>query len=283
MKQYHDLLRDIFVNGHNTTDRTGTGTRSVFGRQLRFRLDDGTFPLLTTKKLAFRWIAEELLWFISGSTNVKSLQEKGITIWDAWADKDGELGPVYGSQWRRWETNEVDATALPGPEKAHVWGASRYKTIDQLANVIERIKVKPDCRRLIVSAWNVPDIDKMKLPPCHTMFQFKVYGNKLSCQLYQRSADVFLGVPYNIASYALLTRMVAAVTGLVAHEFIHTFGDAHLYRNHFEQIEEQLSRELRPLPVLHLDALPSIDDYKMEHIRLVNYDPHPSIKGDVSV
>ena len=264
MKQYLDLVRHVMEHGVDKEDRTGTGTRSVFGYQLRCDLADG-FPLLTTKKVHLKSIIYELLWFLRGDTNVRWLQEHGVRIWNEWADENGDLGPVYGSQWRAWPDGQ---------------GGS----IDQIAQVIDQIKNTPDSRRIMVSAWNVAEVPTMKLPPCHSLFQFYVAQGKLSLQLYQRSADLFLGVPFNIASYALLLMMVAHVTGLVPGEFIHTFGDAHIYRNHFEQIEEQLSREPRPLPRMVLNPeVKSIDDYKYEDFTLEGYDPWPVIKGIVSV
>jgi thymidylate synthase len=257
-------LRQIIDQGASKADRTGTGTRSVFGRQLRFDLQAG-FPLLTTKKLHTRSIIHELLWFIRGETNVQYLNEHGVSIWDEWADEQGELGPVYGYQWRSW----------PAPDGS---------TIDQLSQVIEQIRANPDSRRLIVSAWNVAQIPAMALPPCHALFQFYVAGGKLSCQLYQRSADVFLGVPFNIASYSLLTMMVAQVTGLAPGEFIHTFGDVHLYLNHEEQAQLQLRREPRPLPEMRINpAVKSIFDFRFEDFELINYNPHPHIKAPVAV
>lgn len=267
MRQYLDLLQHILDHGVEKHDRTGTGTLSVFGYQMRFDLAAG-FPLLTTKKLHTRSIVHELLWFLSGSTNVRYLQENGVTIWDEWAGEDGELGPVYGHQWRSW----------PAPDGAD--GGS----IDQISRVIEQIRHNPDSRRLVVSAWNVADIEKMKLPPCHALFQFWVANGKLSCQLYQRSADVFLGVPFNIASYALLTVMVARVCGLEPAEFVHTLGDAHLYLNHLEQARLQLAREPRPLPRLALSPdVASIFDYRYDDIAFTGYDPHPSIKAPIAV
>jgi thymidylate synthase len=264
MKQYLDLLQHILDHGVEKGDRTGTGTRSVFGYQMRFDLARG-FPLLTTKKLHVRSIVYELLWFLRGDTNVRWLQEHGVTIWDEWADENGELGPVYGHQWRSWPAKDGG-------------------TIDQIARVIEGIRKNPDSRRHIVSAWNVADIDSMKLPPCHALFQFWVAEGRLSCQLYQRSADVFLGVPFNIASYALLTLMVAQVTGLAAAEFIHTLGDAHLYSNHLEQARLQLTREPRPLPRLALNPeVRSIFDFAYEDFTLEGYDPHPAIKAPIAV
>jgi len=264
MKQYLDLVRHVMEHGVDKEDRTGTGTRSVFGYQLRCNLADG-FPLLTTKKVHLKSIIYELLWFLRGDTNVRWLQEHGVRIWNEWADENGDLGPVYGSQWRAWPDGHGG-------------------TIDQIAQVIDQIRNTPDSRRIMVSAWNVAEVPTMKLPPCHSLFQFYVAEGKLSLQLYQRSADLFLGVPFNIASYALLLMMVAHVTGLEAGEFVHTFGDAHIYRNHFDQIREQLSREPRPLPHMVLNpAVKSIDDYKYEDFVLEGYDPWPAIKGEVSV
>jgi len=264
MKAYHQLLEQIIQTGVSKEDRTGTGTLSIFGPQLRFDLNEG-FPLLTTKKVHFKSVVYELLWFITGSTNIQYLQENGVSIWDEWADAEGELGPVYGKQWRRWQKPDGS-------------------TVDQLAEVVDQLRRNPDSRRLLVSAWNVADIPSMALPPCHAFFQFYVADNKLSCQLYQRSADVFLGVPFNIASYALLTHMVAQVCGLGVGEFVHTMGDAHLYSNHLEQAKLQLSREPRPLPRLVLDpAVKNLDDFVYEHIQLVGYDPHPGIKAPVAV
>ena len=264
MKAYHQLLEQIIQTGVSKEDRTGTGTLSIFGPQLRFDLNEG-FPLLTTKKVHFKSVVYELLWFITGSTNVQYLQENGVSIWDEWADAEGELGPVYGKQWRRWQKPDGS-------------------TVDQLAEVVDQLRRNPDSRRLLVSAWNVADIPSMALPPCHAFFQFYVADNKLSCQLYQRSADVFLGVPFNIASYALLTHMVAQVCVLGVGEFVHTMGDAHLYSNHLEQAKLQLSREPRPLPRLVLDpAVKNLDDFVYEHIQLVGYDPHPGIKAPVAV
>ena len=264
MKQYLDLVRHVMEHGVDKEDRTGTGTRSVFGYQLRCNLADG-FPLLTTKKVHLKSIIYELLWFLRGDTNVRWLQEHGVRIWNEWADENGDLGPVYGSQWRAWPDGNGGA-------------------IDQIAQVIDQIKNTPDSRRIMVSAWNVAEVPTMKLPPCHSLFQFYVAEGKLSLQLYQRSADLFLGVPFNIASYSLLLMMVAHVTGLQPGEFIHTFGDAHIYRNHFDQIKEQLSREPRPLPRMILNPeVKSIDDYKYEDFTLEGYDPWPAIKGVVSV
>ena len=264
MKQYLDLLKRITTEGTQKGDRTGTGTISIFGNQMRFNLDDG-FPLLTTKKLHLKSIIYELLWFLKGDTNVKYLQDNGVRIWNEWADKDGNLGPVYGYQWRSW----------PDHNGGH---------IDQISNVIEQIKHNPDSRRLIVSAWNVADIDTMKLPPCHCLFQFYVANGRLSLQLYQRSADTFLGVPFNIASYALLLMMIAHVTGLKPGEFIHTTGDTHLYLNHLEQVKLQLTREPRPLPKMIINPdVKDIFDFKYEDFTLEGYDAWPHIKGDVAV
>ena len=264
MRQYLDLLRDVLEHGAEKSDRTGTGTRSVFGRQLRFNLQQG-FPLVTTKKLHLRSIIHELLWFLRGDTNIAYLKENKVGIWDEWADANGDLGPVYGKQWRRWSGGD-------GVE------------IDQMRWVVEEIKRNPDSRRLIVNAWNVADLPKMALMPCHAMFQFYVAQGRLSCQLYQRSADIFLGVPFNIASYALLTHMVAQACDLDVGDFVHTFGDAHVYCNHFEQAREQLGREPRPLPSLALD--PSVRDlfaFRAEHISIEGYQPHAAIKAPVAV
>lgn len=264
MKQYQDLLEHILDHGVDKSDRTGTGTRSVFGYQMRFNLADG-FPLVTTKKLHLRSIIHELLWFLKGETNIAYLKENKVRIWDEWADENGDLGPVYGSQWRSWQGADGE-------------------TIDQISQVVQQIKTNPDSRRLIVSAWNVAEIPKMKLPPCHAFFQFYVADGKLSCQLYQRSADVFLGVPFNIASYALLLEMVAQVTNLGVGDFVHTFGDAHIYSNHMEQVSLQLSREPRSLPKLNLNPdINSIFDFTFNDIEIVDYDPHPAIKGKVAV
>lgn len=264
MKQYLDLVKHVMENGTLKGDRTGTGTRSVFGYQLRCNLEDG-FPLLTTKKVHLKSIIYELLWFLKGDTNVRYLQEHGVRIWNEWADENGELGPVYGHQWRSWPDYEGG-------------------TIDQIAKVVEDIKNNPNSRRHIVSAWNVAEVNRMALPPCHSLFQFYVADGKLSLQLYQRSADLFLGVPFNIASYALLLMMVAQVTGLKAGEFIHTFGDAHIYTNHFEQVQLQLTREPRKLPVMKLNPeVKDLLDFTYEDFTLEGYDPHPAIKGVVSV
>src|ERR1700742_759218 len=264
MRQYHDLMERVLKSGVEKRDRTGTGTLSVFGHQMRFDLADG-FPMMTTKKLFLKAIIHELLWFLAGDTNVRYLQDHGVGIWDEWADANGELGPVYGHQWRSWPDGHGG-------------------TIDQIANLISDIRRNPDSRRLIVTAWNPADVPKMALPPCHCLFQFYVANGKLSCQLYERSADIFLGVPFNIASYALLTMMVAQVTGLRPGAFVHTFGDAHLYLNHVEQAREQLSRTPRPLPRMHLDPdVRSIFAFKYEHFKLTGYDPHPHIKAEVAV
>jgi thymidylate synthase len=264
MNQYHDLLERILADGAEKHDRTGTGTLSVFGHQTRFKLSDG-FPVLTTKKLSLKAIIHELLWFLAGDTNIKYLKDHGVSIWDEWADVNGDLGPVYGSQWRSW----------PAPDG---------RSIDQIAGVVDMIKRNPDSRRLIVSAWNPAEIEKMALPPCHCLFQFYVANGKLSCQLYQRSADVFLGVPFNIASYALLTMMIAQVTGLKPGDFVHTLGDAHLYSNHLEQARLQLTRETRKLPVMKIN--PDVKDifaFRYEDFTLEGYDPHPHIKAEVAV
>ena len=264
MKQYLDLLQHVLDNGTDKSDRTGTGTRSVFGYQMRFNLADG-FPVLTTKKLHLKSIIHELLWFLAGDTNIRYLKENGVRIWDEWADENGDLGRVYGAQWRSWR-------------------GANGKTVDQIANVVRQIRQTPDSRRLIVSAWNPAEVDDMALPPCHALFQFYVANGKLSCQLYQRSADIFLGVPFNIASYALLTMMMAQVCGLQAGEFVHTLGDAHLYQNHLEQAQLQLTREPRALPKMHIN--PDVRDifaFKFDDFTLSDYDPHPHIKAEVSV
>lgn len=261
MKQYLDLLRDVMENGVDKMDRTGVGTRSVFGRQMRFDLNAG-FPLVTTKKVHMKSIIHELLWFLKGDTNVKYLQENGVRIWNEWADENGELGPVYGSQWRNWNG----------------------EGIDQIAEVIEKLKNKPNDRRMIVSAWNVGKIEQMHLPPCHMMFQFYVANNKLSCMLYQRSCDMFLGVPFNIASYALLTMMIAQVCHLELGEFIHTLGDTHIYHNHFEQVKEQLSHTPYPLPQMKINPqVQNINDFRYEDFELVNYQSYDTIKAKVAV
>jgi thymidylate synthase len=264
MNQYHDLLERILSDGAEKTDRTGTGTLSVFGHQMRFNPASG-FPMLTTKKLPLKAIVHELLWFLAGDTNIKYLKDNGVSIWDEWADANGDLGPVYGSQWRSW----------PAPDG---------RSIDQISNLIEMIRKTPDSRRLIVSAWNPADVDKMALPPCHCLFQFYVAKGKLSCQLYQRSADVFLGVPFNIASYALLTMMVAQVTGLKPGDFVHSLGDTHLYSNHLEQARLQLTRPTRPLPTMTINPeVKDIFSFRYEDFKLENYDPHPHIKAEVAV
>ena len=264
MKQYHDLMKRVLAEGVKKEDRTGTGTLSVFGHQMRFNLAEG-FPLVTTKKCHMKSIIHELLWFLKGDPNIKYLKDNGVSIWNEWADADGNLGPVYGVQWRSWKTPEG-------------------KSIDQISNVIEMIKKNPDSRRLIVSAWNVADVDKMALPPCHTFFQFYVANNKLSCQLYQRSADIFLGVPFNIASYALFTMMVAQVCNLELGDFVHTFGDAHLYVNHLEQTQEQLKRTPFALPKMKINPdVKNIFDFKFEDFELINYEAHPHIKAPVAV
>ncbi len=281
MKQYLDLLQDIFDNGFQKGDRTGTGTLSVFGRSLRFNLANG-FPLVTTKKVHLKSVIHKLLWFISGDTNIAYLQQKGVTIWNEWADENGDLGPIYGSQWRAWEGYEWKSGHFEGV-RFNPDGFYPY-TIDQLGSVIERIKTHPDCRRLIVSAWNVAHVPAMALPPCHLLFQFYVADGCLSCQMYQRSADVFLGVPFNIASYALLTMMVAQCTGLKPGELIMVFGDTHLYLNHLDQARLQLSREPRSLPTIFINrARKYIDDFVYHDFALDGYDPHPGIKAPVTV
>lgn len=264
MKQYHDLLRHVMETGTVKSDRTGTGTKSVFGYQMRFDLSQG-FPVVTTKKLHLRSIIHELLWFLKGDSNIKYLKENGVSIWDEWADENGELGPVYGVQWRSWPTADG-------------------KQIDQIQKLVDSIKKNPDSRRHIVNAWNVAEVDNMALPPCHTMFQFYVADGKLSCQLYQRSADIFLGVPFNIASYALLTMMLAQVCDLEPGDFVHTFGDAHIYSNHFDQVELQLSRDFRPLPTMRINPeVKNIFEFRYEDFELLNYDPHPGIKAPIAV
>ena len=264
MKQYHDLMRHVMENGTVKSDRTGTGTKSVFGYQMRFDLSEG-FPVVTTKKLHLRSIIHELLWFLKGDSNIKYLKENGVSIWDEWADENGELGPVYGVQWRSWPT--VDG-----------------KTIDQIQKLVEGLKKSPDSRRHIVNAWNVAEVENMALPPCHTMFQFYVADGKLSCQLYQRSADIFLGVPFNIASYALLTMMLAQVCDLEQGDFVHTFGDAHIYSNHFDQVELQLSRDFRPLPTMKINPeIKNLFDFTYDDFELVDYNPHPGIKAPIAV
>ncbi|MDC0626798.1 thymidylate synthase [Methylophilaceae bacterium] len=264
MRQYLDLLNHVLEHGDKKEDRTGTGTISVFGYQMRFDLSE-KFPLLTTKKVHLKSVIHELLWFLKGSTNIRYLKENEVSIWDEWADENGNLGPVYGSQWRSWQTTDG-------------------RTIDQISNLINTIKNNPDSRRLIVSAWNVGEIDQMKLPPCHCFFQFYVANNKLSCQLYQRSADIFLGVPFNIASYALLTLMIAQVTDLTPGEFVHTLGDAHIYSNHIEQVHQQLSRDVKDLPIMRINPhVKDIFSFKYEDFEILNYDPHPLIKAPVAV
>ncbi len=264
MKQYLDLLQHVLDNGTDKSDRTGTGTRSVFGYQMRFNLADG-FPVLTTKKLHLKSIIHELLWFLAGDTNIRYLKENGVRIWDEWADENGDLGRVYGAQWRSWR-------------------GANGETVDQITNVVRQIRQTPDSRRLIVSAWNPAEVDDMALPPCHALFQFYVANGKLSCQLYQRSADIFLGVPFNIASYALLTMMVAQVCGLQAGEFVHTLGDVHLYQNHLEQARLQLTREPRALPKMRINPdVRNIFAFKFDDFTLSDYDPHPHIKAEVSV
>ncbi|TWU26869.1 Thymidylate synthase [Novipirellula galeiformis] len=264
MRTYLQLLDEVLNHGLDRDDRTGVGTRGLFGRQMRFDLSEG-FPLLTTKKLHVRSILHELLWFLSGDTNIHYLRENGVSIWDEWADEDGNLGPVYGQQWRCWE-------------------GGNGETIDQIARVTQEIRENPESRRLVVSAWNVHQIDQMALPPCHLLFQFYVAGGKLSCQLYQRSADLFLGVPFNIASYALLTMMMAKVTGLEAGDFVHTLGDVHLYRNHFDQAREQLTRHPKPLPKMQIQSAPdTLDGFVFDDFKLIDYNPDPSIKAPIAV
>ena len=271
MRTYLQLLDDLLHHGLDRDDRTGVGTRGLFGRQMRFDLAEG-FPLLTTKKLHLRSIIYELLWFLRGDTNIQYLKDHGVSIWDEWADQDGNLGPVYGHQWRSWPASTSKA------------GHSEGETIDQIAWVQNEIRTNPQSRRLVVSAWNVADVPGMALPPCHLLFQFYVAGDRLSCQLYQRSADMFLGVPFNIASYALLTMMMAKVTGLKPGEFVHTLGDVHLYRNHFDQAKAQLSRHPRPLPKMQITSNPSsIDEFDFNDFKLLDYDPHPAIKAPIAV
>ena len=264
MKEYHDLLRHVMENGVDKSDRTGTGTRSVFGYQMRFDISEN-FPLLTTKKVHLKSIIYELLWFLKGDTNIKYLSDNKVSIWDEWADENGDLGPVYGKQWRSW---------VGADGKVH----------DQIAKAIETIKTNPDSRRIIVNAWNVGDLEHMALTPCHALFQFYVANGKLSCQLYQRSADLFLGVPFNIASYALLTMMMAQVCGLKAGEFVHTFGDVHIYSNHFDQVNEQLSRDFRPLPTMWVNPdVKNLDDFEFRDFEIRDYNPHPVIKAPIAV
>lgn len=264
MKQYLNLLKEVIDRGEIRKDRTGTGTKGIFGYQMRFNMEDG-FPLITTKKLHLKSIIYELLWFLKGETNIQFLKENSVRIWNEWADAQGELGPIYGYQWRSWTNDEG-------------------RSIDQISRIIEAIKQTPESRRLIVSAWNVGDLDKMALPPCHVLFQFYVSGNRLSCQLYQRSADIFLGVPFNIASYSMLLLMVAQVTGLKPFEFVHTLGDAHIYLNHIDQVKIQLTRKPRKLPQMHLNPeVKNIFDFKYEDFTLSGYNPHPHIKGEISV
>ncbi|MFZ9130572.1 MAG: thymidylate synthase [Methylophilaceae bacterium] len=264
MQQYLNLLNHVMNHGDKKNDRTGTGTLSIFGYQMRFDLSE-KFPLLTTKKVHLKSVIYELLWFLKGSTNIKYLQDNGVSIWDEWADEHGDLGPVYGSQWRSWRTHD-------------------NRSIDQIEKLISDLKTNPDSRRLIVSAWNVAEIENMKLPPCHCFFQFYVANNKLSCQLYQRSADIFLGVPFNIASYALLTLMIAQVVNLEPGEFVHTLGDAHIYSNHFDQVNEQLKRQPKELPTIHINSnVKNIFDFKFEDFKLSDYDPYPLIKAPVAI
>ena len=264
MQQYLNLLNHVMNHGDKKNDRTGTGTLSIFGYQMRFDLSE-KFPLLTTKKVHLKSVIYELLWFLKGSTNIKYLQDNGVSIWDEWADEHGDLGPVYGSQWRSWRTHD-------------------NRSIDQIEKLIIDLKSNPDSRRLIVSAWNVAEIENMKLPPCHCFFQFYVANNKLSCQLYQRSADIFLGVPFNIASYALLTLMIAQVVNLEPGEFVHTLGDAHIYSNHFDQVNEQLKRQPKELPTMHINSnVKNIFDFKFEDFKLSDYDPYPLIKAPVAI
>jgi thymidylate synthase len=276
VNQYHKMLRHILRVGKEKEDRTGVGTYSTFGYQMRFNLAKG-FPLVTTKRIHLKSIIHELLWFLKGDTNIKYLKDNGVSIWDEWADEDGDLGPVYGHQWMSWPTQELDLDPLN-----YNYHDVHFKTIDQISDVIERIKSNPDDRGLVVSAWNPADLDKMKLRPCHCLFQFYVQNGKLSCQLYQRSADSFLGVPFNIASYALLTMMVANVCGLEYGEFIHSFGDLHIYKNHLEQVNLLLERDPLPLPIMHISDKKSIFDYTYEDFILEGYNPYPSIKAPVA-
>jgi len=280
-EEYNTLLKDIMSHGEDRGDRTGTGTRSLFGEQLKFDMRDGSFPLLTTKKIYWKGVVEELLWFLRGETNIKSLQEKGVHIWDEWGDENGELGPVYGSQWRKWQTVEIKDELMDHASYSY----PDYQYIDQIADVIRRIKETPECRRIILNAWNVGELPNMKLPPCHLLAQFYVSeGKYLNCKMYQRSADTFLGVPFNIASYALLTMMIAHVTGLQAGTFIHSFGDAHVYNNHFDQVEEQLSRSTFAAPTVTLNPdITDIDDFTFDDITLNDYQSHPTIKAPISV
>lgn len=275
MLQYHDLCKKILAEGTEKSDRTGTGTKSIFGHQMRFDLTKG-FPLVTTKRIPFKAVVHELLWFISGSTNIKYLKDNNVTIWDEWADENGDLGPIYGHQWRHWNAETTNPQQLKDPLV--------YQGIDQIQAVVDQIKKNPSSRRLVVSAWNVEDLPKMILAPCHTLFQFYVSGGQLSMQLYQRSADVFLGVPFNIASYALLLTMMAQVTGLKVGDFVHTFGDAHLYLNHMGQVQEMLSREPRPLPQVKINPeVDSLFNFKISDFEFVGYNPHPTIQAPVAV
>lgn len=281
-QQYLALLKHIKENGAQKTDRTGTGTKSIFGHQMRHDLSKG-FPLLTTKKLHLKSIIYELLWFLNGDTNIKYLKDNGVKIWDEWANENGDLGPVYGKQWRSWE-RFVFIPGHAGPDSEWIPDEYQKQSIDQISDLIEQIKKTPDSRRLMISAWNVADLPKMALMPCHCLFQFYIVEDKLSCQLYQRSADVFLGVPFNIASYALFTMMIAQVTGYKPGEFIHTFGDVHIYNNHFEQVDSQLVREPFPLPTMTINSgVKSIFDFTFEDFTLENYQSHPAIKAPVAV
>ncbi len=285
MRQYLDLLRHVLEKGDEKSDRTGTGTLSVFGWQMRFDLSQG-FPLVTTKKLHTKSIVRELLWFLRGDTNTGYLKEHGVGIWDEWADANGDLGPVYGKQWRAWSATYSSVSPSRGDQEAGIPASTpqQERAIDQIAWLVDEIKRNPDSRRLVVSAWNVADLPKMALQPCHALFQFHVARGRLSCQLYQRSGDIFLGVPFNIASYALLTHMIAQVTGLQAGDFVHTLGDAHLYKNHLDQAREQLTREPLPLPALKLNpAVQSIDDFRFEDIAIEGYRSHAAIKAPIAV